>query len=150
MESTYKFEATAYWVMGSRGIVSGEAVPQAIEFSAPPEFDGEEEMWTPEHFFLGSVATCFISTFRSIAQYNKFEMIALDVTVEGVLNKEQGGYRFADVFIRPVLTVASEEDREKGLKLLEKSERACLVSRSLNSKITMEPRLQVSKAVGAQ
>lgn len=150
MENTYKFGATAYWVLASRGIVSAETVPQAIEFSAPPEFDGEEEMWTPEHFFLAAISTCFISTFRSIAEYNKFEMVALDVPVEGILNKEQGGYRFTDVIVRPVLTIASEEDREKGLKLLEKAERACLVSRSLNSKVTLEPVVQVSKTVEAK
>lgn len=144
MENTYLYRATAYWVLDSRGIVSGEKIPQSIEFSAPPEFGGDAELWTPEHFFLSSISSCFISTFRSIAQINKFDTVALDVTVEGILKKEEGGYRFAEVKIQPVLTIATDEERERGIKLLYKAERACLISRSLNSKVSMEPKILVS------
>lgn len=144
MENTYLYRATAYWVLDSRGVVSGEKIPQSIEFSSPPEFGGEAELWTPEHFFLSSISTCFISTFRSIAEFNKFDVVALDVAIEGLVKKEEGGFRFAEVKIRPVLTVATDEERERGIKLLYKAERACLVSRSLNSQITMEPKVQVS------
>ena len=57
MENSYSFRSSAYWILARRGIVSAEAVPQSIEFSAPPEFGGETEMWTPETFFLAGVAT---------------------------------------------------------------------------------------------
>lgn len=144
MENSYLYRATGYWVVDGRGIVSGENIPQSIEFSAPPEFGGEAELWTPEHFFLSSISSCFISTFRAIAELNKFNTVALDVAVEGLLKKEEGGFRFAEVKIRPVLTIATDEERERGIKLLYKAERVCLVSRSLNSQITMEPMVQVS------
>jgi peroxiredoxin-like protein len=144
MDNSYLYRATAYWVLDSRGIVSGEKIPQSIEFSAPPEFGGEAELWTPEHFFLSSIATCFVSTFRAIAEVSKFDTVALDVAVEGLLKKDEGGFRFAEVKIRPVLTVATDEERERGIRLLFKAERACLISRSLNSKITIEPVVQVS------
>ena len=146
MENTYLYRTTAYWVLEKRGIVSGEKIPQSIEFSAPPEFGGDSELWTPEHFFLASIATCFISTFRSIAEFNKFDTVALDVAVEGTLNKEEGGYRFSEVKIRPLLSVTRDEERERAIKLLYKAERACLISRSLNSKISMEPLVQVAVA----
>jgi peroxiredoxin-like protein len=150
MENTYLYRTSAYWVLEKRGIVSGEKIPQAIEFSAPPEFGGDAELWTPEHFFLASVATCFISTFRSIAEFSKFDHVALDVTVEGKLNKEEGGYRFAEVNIRPVLSLTRDEEKERGIKLLYKAERACLISRSLNSKVSMEPLVQVAVPVGVE
>lgn len=144
MKNTYLYRTTAAWVLEKRGIVSGEKIPQAIEFSAPPEFGGEEELWTPEHFFLASIVTCFISTFRSVAEFNKFDTVSLDVSVEGTLNKEEGGFRFTEVKIRPVLSVMRDEERERGIKLLYKAERACLISRSLNSKVSMEPVIQVN------
>jgi peroxiredoxin-like protein len=144
MENQHLFRATAYWVVDKRGIVSGENVPQSVEFSSPPEFGGEAEMWTPEHFFLAAISSCFISTFRAIAEFSKFDVVALDVPVEGVLNKEEGGFRFTDVKVRPVLTIATDEDRERGMKLLHKAERVCLISRSINSKISLEPVVQVS------
>jgi peroxiredoxin-like protein len=150
MEKSFSYRTTAYWILARRGIVSAESVPQAIEFSAPPEFGGDSEMWTPETFFLGSVASCYISTFRSIAEYSKFDSVALDVTVDGTITKEQGGFRFTEVTIRPVLTVATDEECDKGLKLLLKSEAACLISRSLNARVSIEPLVQVSRLVAAE
>ena len=150
MENVYSFRTTAYWILQKRGIVSAASVPQAIEFSAPPEFGGEAEMWSPETFLLAAVASCFISTFRAISEYSKFDSVALDVTVDGKVEKEQGGFRFVEVTVRPVLTVATDEDTDKGLKLLLKSESACLVSRSLNARVSIEPVVQVSKLVGAE
>jgi peroxiredoxin-like protein len=150
MENSYSYRTTAYWILAKRGIVSGETVPQAIEFSAPPEFGGEEEMWSPETFFLAAIASCFISTFRSISEHSKFDIVALDVTVDGKIEKEQGGFRFTEIVVRPVLTVATDEDTDKGLKLLLKSESVCLVARSVNAKVSIEPVVQVSKLVAAE
>ncbi len=150
MEKSYSYRTTAYWILSRRGIVSAEGVPQAIEFSAPPEFGGEAEMWSPETFFLAGVASCYISTFRAIADYSRFDSVALDVTVDGTITKEQGGFRFTEVTIHPVLTVATEEECDKGLKLLLKSEAACLISRSLNSRVSIEPIVQVSRMATAQ
>lgn len=147
MQNTYEFRATAYWMAGNSGIVSGENIPDSIEFSAPPEFGGDKEVWTPEHFFLASIATCFVSTFRAIAQFSKFDTVSLDVTVDGRLNKEEGGYRFTDVKIKPVVSIMRDEERERAIKLLYKAERACLISRSLNSKISLEPVIQVTAPV---
>lgn len=150
MGNTHNYRATGYWVVDKRGIVSGEGIPQSVEFSAPPEFGGEAELWTPEHFFLASIVTCFVSTFRAIAEFSKFDTVALDVTAEGILNKEEGGFRFTDVKIRPVLSVTHEDERERGMKLLYKAERACLISRSINSKLELEPMVQVSVPATAE
>ncbi len=150
MENSYSYRTTAYWILAKRGIVSAEAVPQALEFSTPPEFGGESEMWSPETLFLAAIASCYVSTFRSISDYSKFDCVALDVTVDGKIEKEQGGFRFTEVTVRPVLTVANEEQTDKGLKLLLKSEAACLVSRSLKANISLEPMVQVSKLVAAE
>ena len=107
-------------------------------------------MWSPETFLLAAVASCFISTFRAISDHSKFDSVALDVTVDGKIEKEQGGFRFTEVTVPPVLTVANDEQTDKGLKLLLKSEAVCLVSRSLNAKVSIEPIVQVSKPVGAE
>ncbi len=148
MEQEYRYNVNASWIVARRGIATGEGIPQAIEFSAPPEFKGEPELWTPEHFFTAAIATCFVSTFRAIAEYSKFEdMVALEVGVETVLKKEEGGFRFAEVTIKPVLTIASPEDEERGLKLMEKAEKACLISRSINATRKLEPKVLVATTV---
>ena len=105
-------------------------------------------MWTPEHFLLAAVSACFITTFRAVAQLSKFTAEALEVSVEGTMERAEDGLRFTHIVLRPVLTIAAESDRERAGRLLEKAERSCLISRSLRSEVRMEPVIEV--AVAAQ
>jgi len=43
--------------------------------------------------------------------------------------------------LRPALTVSAGTDRERVLRLLEKSEKACLVSASLSTRIRLDPEI---------
>jgi peroxiredoxin-like protein len=147
MEDRYSYRTSTTWLAERRGVVEAEDCPLPVEFSAPPEFGGEDCMWTPEHLFLSAVGSCFVSTFRAIAEYSKLEFLALDVPVEGLLEKGEKGYRFTQVILRPELTLARDEDRERGLRLLEKAERACLISRSINSEIQLQPEIKVTETV---
>ena len=65
------------------------------------------------------------------------------------MKKQNYGYSFTRVFVSPRLTVAKEADRDRGLRLLEKTERSCLVSRSLRSEIVLEPEVVVSERIAA-
>jgi len=134
MNTTYSFASSARWTGDRHGVVAGHAIEPPIDFSAPPEFQGEAGVWTPEHFFTSAVATCFITTFQAIAVFSKFEAHALEVSVEGQVEKGQGGFRFTRVTLRPLLTITSESECERALRLLEKAERACLVSRSFKAR----------------
>ncbi len=143
----YKYTATARWTGARRGTVASGGEAPILEFAAPPEFQGETGKWTPEHFFVAAITSCFITTFRAIAEFSKFEFHALEVSAEGVLEKVEGGFRFTRVFVRPILTLRKDVDSERGLRLLEKAERACLISRSINAVIELEPKIQTE--VGA-
>jgi len=149
MELSYRYQASAHWIAARHGVVEAENIPDKIYFAPPPEFEGEGDKWTPEHLLVAALSSCFVATFRAFAEFAKFDAVALAVTCEGVLTKEQGGYRFTQVFVRPVLTIAHEGDRERGLRLLQKTERACFISRSLNSKITLEPTVKLVRAAVA-
>jgi len=142
MDKSINFVSSARWTSGRNGVATGHEVEPSVKFSAPPEFQGEAGIWTPEHFFTSAVATCFVTTFQAIATFSKFSAAGLDVSVEGKVEKGEGGYRFTRVTVRPVLTVQSGGDRERGMRLLEKAEKACLVSRSLNSEIILEPEVR--------
>jgi len=146
MNTSFNFVSSARWTDGQQGVVAGRDVKPSINFSAPPEFHGQAGIWTPEHFFTSAVATCFITTFQAIAASSKFEAHALEVSVEGQVEKTEGGFRFTRVTIRPLLAINRESDRERGLRLLEKAEKACLVSRSLQSQIILEPQVVMAPA----
>jgi uncharacterized OsmC-like protein len=150
MESQYTYQARAQFHQPSNSFVEWEhGTPRTIHFSAPPEFGGESGKWTPEHFLLAAVASCFIETFRSVARASRLEFQGLEVIVDGILEKDTGGLRFTRVAIHPALIVYSEQARELGVRLLEKTERICLVVRSLSAQITMDPKVLIEAAVTA-
>lgn len=143
MSSGYDYRSTARWATARRGIVNAEEIEQSIDFSARPEFQGQSGLWTPEHFLVSAVAACFVTTFLAIAELSKLEPRSLEVTAEGTVEKAEGHFRFTHIIIRPVLAIDHEADRERAHRLLEKAEHSCLVSRSLQSKIVLEPTVTV-------
>ncbi|MBZ5694669.1 MAG: OsmC family protein [Acidobacteriia bacterium] len=141
MEHQYNYRVNASSTTLRSGLASADGIQPTIKFSAPPEFQGEAGCWTPEHLFVAAVAGCFVSTFSGIANASKFEFTSLDLEVEGVLQKEEGGWRFTQVNLRPRLKIALQKDVERANRLLEKAEKTCLVARSLNSRTVLEPQV---------
>ena len=147
MEKQYVYRVTAASTAVLSGFATAEEIQPSIAFSAPPEFQGEAGRWTPEHLFLASVAGCFVSTFSGMAQFSKFEFLLLDLEVEGVLSKEEEGWRFTQVSLQPRLKIAQGKDLDRANRLLEKAETTCLIVRSVNSKVVLEPELVVDEEV---
>jgi peroxiredoxin-like protein len=150
MDKTYRYQAHAHWTNHKRGILETQEIPRTINFAAPPEFGGEPGMWTPEHLLVGAVATCYVATFRSIAERSHLALEGLEVVVDGKLEKDEGGFRFTEIVIRPVILIERSEDRDRAHRLSEKAERVCLVSRSLSSKISLEAKIEVAEPVPAR
>src|SRR5689334_20373446 len=101
METHYSYSAHAHWTQHKRGILEVADIPRTINFAAPPEFGGEPGLWTPEHLLVGAVATCYVATFRAIAEHSKLSFHGMDVRVEGTLEKQEGGFRFTRIVLRP-------------------------------------------------
>jgi len=144
MDMTHKYRVTATSTEVRSGVAIAEGIEPMIAFSAPPEFNGLAGRWTPEHFLVAAVATCFISTFSGMAFNSNFEFDSLELDTEGILAQEQAGWRFKEVVLRPRLTIAHEKDKERGTRLLHKAEKNCLVGRSLACPIILEPALVIA------
>jgi peroxiredoxin-like protein len=149
MAERHEYEIIGRWSGGRDGTLESHTLNHVLEFSAPPEFHGHAGIWTPEHMLVGAVASCFINTFAAISEFSKFAFVSLRLEAKGVLEKGEGGYRFTEIFLYPELTITRPEDRERAQRLLEKAERACLITRSLSSKVTTTPTITVSEPVAA-
>jgi peroxiredoxin-like protein len=149
MLTTYSYRTIAHWTEHKRGIVEAENIPRTINFAAPPEFGGEPGLWTPEHLLLAAVSTCYVATLRAVAEASKIEFHALELTVEGTIEKQDGGFRFTRMLLRPAVVIEKEEERERMGRLLEKAERVCLISRSLSCTMRLEPKILVQEQVHA-
>jgi len=145
MQNSYHYQTVAHWSSHHTGIVEAEEIPRTINFSAPPEFRGEPGLWTPEHLLVAALATCFVTTLRAVAEASKLEIMAVETSVEGLLEKGDSGFNFTRFTLRPRLTIAREEDRERAGRLLAKAERACLISRSLTGRVELQPEIVVAE-----
>lgn len=137
MEAHHEYRIRAFGAGGRNGVVQAEGVLSAISFSAPPEFLGEPGRWTPEHFLVAAVASCFVSTFSGIAEKSRLEFASFHLDAEGLLGNEDGIRRFKEIKLRPVVTILKEEDRDRAVRLLEKAEKSCLIARSLQCKVVL-------------
>ena len=64
METIKSYRVRATSTIARSGVAAAQGVELPISFSAPPEFKGVAGHWTPEHFFVAAVASCYVSTFR--------------------------------------------------------------------------------------
>ncbi|TJY35791.1 OsmC family protein [Pontimicrobium aquaticum] len=115
-----------------------------IEVSTPPEFDkGIPNIWTPEHLFTAAVSSCLMTTFLAIAEYSKLDFISFKCRSKGILEKVDGKFVISEVLLFPEVVIADASKTERTERILEKSEKACLISNSINSKVTMEAKVIV-------
>jgi peroxiredoxin-like protein len=147
MEQAHRFRVVAWWASGRTGIAKSSSAPNAIHFSSPPAFGGLEGRWTPEDLLLGALASCYTTTFQTLAEYSKFKYTDLQVEAEGIISKAETGYSFGGVVIRSNLTIPQEVEQERAIKLLHKAKDLCLVSRTLAVQQTFEPVIKVAVPV---
>jgi peroxiredoxin-like protein len=121
-------------------VVSVAGIPE-LRTAAPADFDGPGDAWSPEHLLIAAVETCFLFTLRAVARASKLEFVSLELSGQGTLDRKDGATRFTEIVLRPRLTLAAGGDRDKAMKLLEKSEKACLISASLSTPIRLEPEI---------
>jgi organic hydroperoxide reductase OsmC/OhrA len=122
-----------------------------IEVATPPQFPkGIPGIWSPEHLFTAAVSSCFMTTFLSIAENSKLDFKSFACNSNGKLDQAEGKLQMTEVLIEPALTILKEEDREKALRILTKTEAACLITNSIKSKVIMKPIVEVASEAVVQ
>ncbi|MCS4505763.1 hypothetical protein KBTX_01901 [wastewater metagenome] len=137
-----------HYLVRSSGEAEGTVAVSAeglgtIPTAPPEEFGGPGGYWTPEHLFVASIADCFVLSFRAVARASRLEWRHLACDVDAELDRPDRALRFTRVTLRPRLEIADDGNRNAALRCLEKAERACLITNSLDCEVTLEPRVDV-------
>ena len=147
MDSPHSYRVRALWEGGRSGTVSAEEIAPAIRFSAPPEFKGDPGYWTPEHFLVAAVASCFVATFYALAELSKMQFRGLELLTEATLGKPEGKLRFTEIVLKPTLNITRDGDRELADRLLAKAHEGCLIARSLICPVHLESLVRPAEEV---
>ena len=119
-----------------------------IEVATPPEFPkGIPGIWSPEHLFTAAVSSCLMTTFLAIAENSKLEFSSFYCSSKGKLEQVDGKYLMTTIILEPRVVISDESTREKALRVLQKSEAACLISNSIKSKVEMNPVVEVEPVI---
>ena len=145
MEQEHYYDVSVEWSEGRKGTMKSEVLNNSIEVATPPQFvKGIEGVWSPEHLFVASINSCLMTTFLAIAENSKLVYSGFTSKAIGKLEMVEGQYIMSEVVLNPTVIVPNEHDKEKAIRILQKSEAACLISNSVKSKIILEPTVNIS------
>jgi organic hydroperoxide reductase OsmC/OhrA len=134
------YKTKTSWTGEKKGILSSSGKPD-IEVAVPPEFGGHENIWTPEDLFVASVNICIKTTFLYYAQKQNLELLSYESEAEGILEKSENKFMFTEIKIMPKIRIASDSQHEKAKEIMILSEKGCLISNSIKSKIEVLPEI---------
>ena len=141
----HSYEVDLNWIQDRVGILYSPELNDEMQVATPPQFPkGIDKVWSPEHLFTAAVNSCLMTTFLSVAENSKLDFSKFSSKAFGKLELVEGKYIMSEITLVPSLTIAREEDREKALKVLHKSEAACLISNSVKSRIIFQPDIRVA------
>ncbi len=144
METAHHYNVNINWENDRKGLMSSPVLNSNIEVATPPEFPGGMPgIWSPEHLLVAAVNSCLMTTFLAISENSKLNFVKFESNADGKLEKVDGKYMISEIVLSPVLTIHNESDRDRALRILEKSEAACLISNSVKSTITFKPEIKI-------
>ena len=97
---SFHYKAKTTWSSARRGTLSAAGKPNVV-VGSPPEFKGEPDIWAPEELLVGSLNTCMMLTFLSLAQAQGLIPVGYESEAEGLLENVEGKYHFTEVTVRP-------------------------------------------------
>ncbi len=109
-----------------------------IEVATPPQFPkGMAGIWSPEHLYTASVASCFMTTFLAIAENSRLEFESFKCKATGTLEQFDGKFIMSEILLEPSVTLIYDKDLDRAERVLQRTETNCLISNSIKSKVTM-------------
>jgi organic hydroperoxide reductase OsmC/OhrA len=115
-----------------------------IVVGSPPEFKGEPNDWAPEELLVGSLNTCMMLTFLTLAQAQGLIPVGYEGEAEGQLENIEGKYQITNVVVRPCVTLKSEAELQPARKAMESVEAHCFIANSIKAKVTLTPEFVVA------
>jgi peroxiredoxin-like protein len=135
------FQVDVEWKGKHGGELRSDSFPK-LDVTAPPEFQGQERTWTPEHLFVAAVNSCFMTTLLAIAESSRLEIVTFRSRGKGRLEKVGGsGFQITEIILKPELVIHDAKDLDRAGRILQKAEKNCLITNSIKSAVKMEPQI---------
>ena len=135
------FHLQANWPGGRNDVGEIKAGNLITRVSIPPEMDGPGIGTNPDEMLLGAAATCYIITLAAMLERSGIEKQEITMESNAIVDVTNGIFTYKKIIHRPQITLKSgstEQDRKLALKLAEKAERSCMISRAIQGNVAIE------------
>jgi len=145
METKHTYQVDLNWEEGRKGFVKSPVLNSTIEVATPPEFPkGIEGIWSPEHLFVAAVESCFMTTFLAIAENSRLDFSELSCKAVGTLENVENKFMISKILLAINLTIKDDSQKDKALRVIDKSEKACLISNSVKTEIQLKTEIIIN------
>jgi len=134
-EKQFYFEVELNWLINNSGIVHSREVNGNFQVSTPKQFGGEGKDWSPEHLFLSSICSCYMSTYISMSKKMNFNITRLDCSAIGQTERVDDKFKFTYINLYPEISIPDQSFFEAANLAAEKTRKYCLISNSINAEI---------------
>ncbi|WLD91622.1 OsmC family protein [Alkalihalobacillus sp. AL-G] len=139
--AVHSFFLIASWPGLRNDVGEIESENLQTKVSIPKEMDGPGVGTNPDEMLLGAAATCYIITLAAMMERSKLEKRQLTMESEGLVDVTNGVITYKKIIHRPYIVLkadTTENDKRLVLKLAEKAERSCMISRALKGNVIIE------------
>lgn len=126
----HQYHVEIHWNSDRKGIMCSPELNSSmsdkgcIEVATPPQFPkGVHGIWSPEHLFTASVASCFMTTFLAIAENSKLDFKTFDCKATGILEQVNGQFLMTAVELEPTVGLYYEVNTDRASSVLQKAEK---------------------------
>lgn len=158
MPRTHTYQVTVTWT-GDQGTGTSHyrAYSRGHEVRAPgrptlpgssdPTFRGEADRWNPEQLLVASLSQCHLLWYlHKCAEAGVVVTGYTDEPTGVMVETADGGGHFAEVVLRPRVTVTEVGMVDAATRLHDDAHRLCFIANSVNFPVRHEPTVMVREA----
>jgi len=117
-----------------------------IHGSSDPVFKGDPSKHNPEDLFLFSLSACHMLWYLHLCSQAGVVVKEYIDEATGIMHEtENGGGKFSEVSLNPIVTVTESAMKDKAYQLHHEANRFCFIANSVNFPIYHHPQI---KAIG--
>jgi len=122
--------------------IAGKPVLQG---SSDPAFRGDRSRHNPEELLVMALSSCHLLSYLHLCATNKIVVVDYVDDAAGTMveSAEKGG-QFAEVVLRPAVTIEAGSDAALAESLHERAHHFCFIANSVNFPVRCEPRTTIA------
>lgn len=156
MARTHHYECRTDWTgAGEQGTVDYRSYDRSYVTRAPgrpdlagsadPAFRGDAQRWNPELLLVAALSQCHLLWYLHLCAVGGVTVLGYRDEARGIMAEDSdGGGRFTEVELRPVVTVAAAEMLDRARELHRDAAAKCFIAASVNFPVTHSPRIEVA------